>query len=716
MSEIKNYKAPPAFDEGNDYADFKMDIELWMKFTNLEKKKQGTAFLLELKEGKVKNAVRSLGIEVISQEDGLENIINHLDKIYEEDSAQLSYRIYCKFEKYVRPEDMHLQSYISEFEKMVADLRKQKIILPEAVLAYRFLNSANLSPEKVDLALATVKELTYDEMSMTVGKIFSVQTNVSALDEVSSSSGAPVKVETQECNFAAHHSRRNHSRGYNRSSKRPMRYQRGYNSTRRNHYPYNGLGKRSRTQTMCYECNEMGHIARDCPKNSDKDVHYFTQSNSTASTDADDSMEIPIESTYFALFTTLVTENPSDCIVKDLKSEELGSLVFESLSCAIIDSGCTKTVVGRSWLNNYCDTLEEGQKKLMSTEKCSVPFRFGDGKQNISKEIVKIPGRIGKQNILIDANVVECELPLLLSKPSLKKAGAVIDFSQDKMSFNGQSVELQETSSGHYCVPICSKRRLVSEPIDCKKHQLVLTVTDEALFSNDINELKKKATKLHRQFAHAPGYKLITLLKSAGYERKIFSKVIEDVCSTCEICVRYKKPKARPIVGLPRGKTFNEIVALDLKCLEVANNIYFLHMIDMVSRFSAAKIIHNKRKETISSALCTNWIALFGAPSKFMADNGGEFSNKEFIDLCEQFNIEIQSSAAESPFSNGMVERHHRVLTELAIKTKADTNCSWEIALSWSLNAKNSMQMYGGFSAYQLSIGRNPSLPNVINN
>ena len=162
--ERKNYKAPPAYCDGENYSDWKLDIDLWQEFTSLEKKKHGTAFLLELKPGKVKDAVRSLGKEVLVAENGLTQIINHLDKIYQEDAAQLSYRVYSKFEKYSRPDTMSLQGYISEFEKLLADLKKQKITLPEEVLAYRFLNSANLPAVKTDLALATVKSLTYQEM------------------------------------------------------------------------------------------------------------------------------------------------------------------------------------------------------------------------------------------------------------------------------------------------------------------------------------------------------------------------------------------------------------------------------------------------------------------------------------------------------------------------------------------------------------------------
>ena len=62
------YKAPPAFNEGDDYENWRLDLELWKEFTSLEDKKQGTALLLELKNGKVKDAVRSLGkADIISQ-------------------------------------------------------------------------------------------------------------------------------------------------------------------------------------------------------------------------------------------------------------------------------------------------------------------------------------------------------------------------------------------------------------------------------------------------------------------------------------------------------------------------------------------------------------------------------------------------------------------------------------------------------------------------
>ena len=57
------------------------------------------------------------------------------------------------------------------------------------------------------------------------------------------------------------------------------------------------------------------------------------------------------------------------------------------------------------------------------------------------------------------------------------------------------------------------------------------------------------------------------------------------------------------------------------------------------------------------------------------------------IDLCENFNIKILATPAESPWSNGLCEQHNKLLTDMLLKIKEDTPCSWEI-LNLSLGFK----------------------------
>ena len=63
--------------------------------------------------------------------------------------------------------------------------------------------------------------------------------------------------------------------------------------------------------------------------------------------------------------------------------------------------------------------------------------------------------------------------------------------------------------------------------------KVFLTVTDETFGGNNKKLMEKKVLKLHRQFAHAPMYKLKTLLKNAGFDSKPFVEVQEDVCQKC---------------------------------------------------------------------------------------------------------------------------------------------------------------------------------------
>ena len=107
-------------------------------------------------------------------------------------------------------------------------------------------------------------------------------------------------------------------------------------------------------------------------------------------------------------------------------------------------------------------------------------------------------------------------------------------------------------------------------------------------------------------------------------------------------------------------------------------------------------------------------ISYFGAPLKFLSDNGGEFSNDQYREMNEKLNIETCTTAGEAPFSNGIVERHNQILGEAFSKTLDDVKCEPKIALAWAVSAKNSLQNFGGFSPNQLVFGFNPNLPSVL--
>ena len=107
-------------------------------------------------------------------------------------------------------------------------------------------------------------------------------------------------------------------------------------------------------------------------------------------------------------------------------------------------------------------------------------------------------------------------------------------------------------------------------------------------------------------------------------------------------------------------------------------------------------------------------MSIFGVPQSILSDNGGEFDNN-LLDIAELLSTKILTTAAYSPWSNGIVERHNAVTENMILKISKDTNCSVESALVWAISAKNALHNNLGYSPNQLVFGRNPNLPSVLN-
>ena len=390
----------------------------------------------------------------------------------------------------------------------------------------------------------------------------------------------------------------------------------------------------------------------------------------------------------------------------ELDNEHLVYFLGETLGMAIIDSGCTKTVTGQNWLSIYLDTLSLQDRKTVKRFTSVNSFRFGDGRTIQSLGFIHIPVYIGSKRVMLSTDIVHCDIPLLISRDTLHRASAIIDFKKNTVSMFGESISIVVSSSGHYCLPLTRKMAL-----DCKHTQSVLF---NFKLSDEGDALNKKIRKLHLQFAHPNPDKLINLLKDAGITDTSIFNLVKTVSSNCETCKRYKKSPLRPVVGFPLASNFNDVVAVDLK--SYGENVYIFHMIDHLSRFSSACLIRNKQKGTIVKGFIDHWFKLFGSPNRILCDNGGEFINSEVSNLCEKLNIELKTTAAESAWSNGMVERHNGILANMIDKVICDVNCSVEVALSWSIAAKNALNNVFGFSPNVLVFGRNPNLPNILTN
>ena len=81
LTKMSSNKTPPLLTKSKSYEDYKKKLSIWSKITSIPKKDQGGAILLTL-EKEAEDKVLELDENDIICDQGVENIIKQLDKIY----------------------------------------------------------------------------------------------------------------------------------------------------------------------------------------------------------------------------------------------------------------------------------------------------------------------------------------------------------------------------------------------------------------------------------------------------------------------------------------------------------------------------------------------------------------------------------------------------------------------------------------------------------
>jgi len=652
-SNVTNYRLPPGLDEKKSFEKWKNEVEIWSRVTDLVKKKQALAVALSL-TGRARDTALEIPADDLDKDDGMTILIRELDKVFLREEKDRAYEAYSEFDQISREDGVSMVDYIVDFEQKYNRIKKFDMVLPDAVLAFKLLDTAGLDIKDKQLALTACGKHTFVDMKSGLKRIFGEKTEKKAGAITVKQDAAFYTDQRRE------QQRREQPRAQSGQARGPFA---GTN-------PLDKFGRR----TKCGICQSTFHWVKDCPNK--KEYVKVTEENG----------------------------EPDECNIT-LFSKEPDTEIFmvEALGTAVIDTACTRTVCGEKWLDNYVGGLDERQVKGLVSTESSKPFKFGDGRVVHSTKKVKIPAKIGETKCCIETEVVPSDIPLLLSKTSLKRAGAVLNLENDTAIMFQKPVALELTSSGHYCLNILDKE----SPSDAYEN-VVLAITENMTRV----EKHKALLKLHKQFGHASVDRLKKLLTNAGNTDDECTAILGEIVGKCEICLKYSKAKPKPAVGLPMASRYNETVAVDLHELEP--NVWYLHIIDHFTRFSAGSIVTSKKPSVIVKSFVHSWISVHGPPERLFSDNGGEFNNEEIRDMAENFNIEIKTTAGYSPWSNGLLERHNQSLTEILLKVKLDKGLDWKTALDWALMAKNTMQNVHGYSPHQLVFGQNPNLPSVF--
>ena len=680
---------PPQF-KGKTYERYKTELAAWREVTTLEKKQQGIAVALTLPEddstGIRETVFEEMDLAVLKADDGFEKLVEFFDKKLGKDDLADSLEKYEDFDDFVRDDTLSVSDYITRFDQKYNRIVKKGMKLPSEILAFQLLRRAKITKEEKLLVLTGMdyskKDTLYEQAKLSLKKFKGDGPSSAGCDSAKSKPSIKLEpaflAEHEEALVAAgyvHQSKFSQFGGNRRGKRKPGRGRgslpdlpRGDSQNSRRTRRMNPTGSDGNILT-CLSCGSYRHMLSECP----------------------DSWEnlSKKESEKAVLYTGSIK-----C--------ELALLTQESRNCAVLDSACSSTVCGERWMQCFLDSLDEDKLPKVVRSAGGKVFKFGGGETLESKVSYQIPVVLAGRNVTIRTDVVTSDIPLLLSLQEMKNLGVKLDLVNDTAEIFGKQIVLNHTSSGHYCVSV-----------DGAGEKPVAVVCAVRLHELSDCERRKALLKLHRQFAHPPAKKLIALMNDAGVWRDEFKDDLDKIYSDCKLCKVYTTTPPRPVVSLPMARNFNEKVAMDLKKWR---DQWILHLIDMWSRLTISAFIRRKKPSEVLDKIMMRWVgAGFGVMQGILSDNGGEFSAEEVREVASILNVQVCTTAGESPFQNGLCERVHAVTDSMLLKLEEQyPDTDLEVLLCWANMARNSLQMWHGFSSYQLVFGRNPNLPNIM--
>ena len=712
------------------------EVDMWKIIGKVDKKEQAMMLVYELKKddssGIRDKIMNELSIEKLNADNGLDEYVKYMDKHFKKDDSVATYEAYLNFERCKKKDEEEIKSYILRFDKQSNIAKKKKVTYPNLVLALKLLDNSMLTEVDRKLVLSEMdfskEDEVYDKTKNALLKYKSNNVcskplnNIKTETEIKMEENVmicrqPFGIATEQALIAAgwqkprsnSNPERGRGRRYHGGSGRRNNNDQSLNRTQGR----NPIG-RDGVQLKCFVCNSNQHFQDKCPRR----VPTHGQNNRN------------IDNVLSAEMLTLsdrangLDRNEAYCVESVVlytgnNKNELRTFCQESINCGILDSACTSNVCGLEWLETLIASFSPEEHDMIVIEKGVKKFKFGGDEILQSKMSITFCCSIVGMSCKITTDVVESSIPLLLSIHSMKKLEMVWDVANGRAQIMGVWTELIQMSIGHYGIDIKAKSH---KPNFRPNNEICLKTVETCLVQlkeDDELSLEKQLRQLHRQFGHPSEKKWELFMKLCrdGVWTKKKKQIMGEIYEKCETCKVFKKTPPKPVVKLPITCEFNKIVTLDLKEKKTGRFNFILHIIDAFTRLSASALIVNKQTETVVKQFARIWISVgYGSPGKMWTDVGNEFNSESVKELSEAFNFEVSTGAGYSAWMNGLNERNHGVIDRSFEKIMYDNpTMDPEIALAWAVNAKNCFPMNNGFSSFQLVFGKNPELPNILN-
>ena len=184
---------------------------------------------------------------------------------------------------------------------------------------------------------------------------------------------------------------------------------------------------------------------------------------------------------------------------------------------------------------------------------------------------------------------------------------------------------------------------------------------------------------------------------------------------SCSSCLAKARVKDKDCAHRPRKSGFpGERLNIDLVGplpVSPSGDKYILTIEDTFSQFVQAIPIKTKEAKHVADALIERHICTFGCPLEILSDQGGEFVNRTWEELCRRLEIKKKVTPPYNPRSNP-IERFHRTLNQILRTFMDRDDPGWERYLPMSCLAYNSKcHSATGQTPFLIWMGREARLP-----
>ena len=734
---------PPSLDDCKDYEVYKGKLRVWKSTTAYSDKQQAGAVIASIMDDH-KNFKKGLQTDMMRtlSEDELANptmavVMEFLEKHLGGTKVESVYNAYSNFIQCEMEHGKKYEDFVMRYDTAYTALQQTEkdVKIPDKILTMQLLKATRLEKSTLIAVRSNIKwedTDTYVKAKEAINRICHGETNRgSKVAQVKlatedgiydiSREGGCFKVDGEKMIKQSEAQVMLTDLKTKIGGKPPRGGTRGRRAGGRGGHRAGrgGRGGAERPDTRtCWICGKVGHVQNNCPEGDDDSNEYKEcdmAGHQAWMTEVLDEMEEQ------AILDGWNEQDEEEHCYVGLDINQSKTFTQEAAGAMALDSCCTRALCGKEWLDHHKRMMPEAMKRhLKGPMDSNVIFTFGNGNTLKSKGKYIVPVVIYGVKVKLLVELVESDIPLLASKTAMEKCGVVLNFADKKTTAFGITRRMVETSLGHPIVGVLPKTPapFEEELLLAMGHtaEEVFAARDIKLGKRDEKKLSSKQQlevirKVHKQAGHQSKEKFLKFLTESSivWDKKLLRNELDKMTKNCEGCILKKKKPDKPAACIPVADGFNQCIGIDLK---IHRDGVILYVIDMWSKMIQAKFVNSKRPEDIIEALLTMWVAPYGCMDRTIHDNGGEFTAAAFEETMDLLGVQDGTSGAHSPWSCGVVEKHHAVVDATYDALRRDfPHYRKETLLQWAVYVKNSTPGATGWSSYQVIYGKNPKMP-----